>query len=73
MLLQHFSAYNGNELVVDMQIGQFNQQQNFLSQQQNKKVKRMNPSIIFLAQKNSWLKHDAQQGIPIGKIMNSSL
>jgi len=73
MLLQHFSAYNGNELVVDMQmIGQFNRQQNFLSQQQNEKVRRMNSSIIFLAQKNSWLKRDAQQGIPTGKKMNSS-
>ena len=72
MLLQHLSAYNGNELVVDMQmIGQFNRQQNFLSQQQNEKVRIMNSSKIFLAQKNSWLKRDAQQ-VPTGKKMNSS-
>ena len=46
MLLQHFSAYNGNELVVDMQmIGQFNRQQNFLIKSATKWEGKKNESL----------------------------
>ncbi|KAK7825325.1 hypothetical protein CFP56_033534 [Quercus suber] len=65
MLLQHFSACNGNELVVDMQmIGQLNRQQNFLSQQQNEKIPKPSFCRVYLFPGNELHKFD----FPVQKI-----